>query len=142
MKYIISTLLIIFSLSVHAVESLSNKAATRELAQEVMESVSKDKLKDGLMKLRPYTVVPVAEFDVQMGQMDLQLPAIAQRFGKSLGYDLVEEEQLGESMVQYVYLQKFEKHVMVWRFIFYKPNKEWLLNTWYFNDKVQPLFKY
>jgi hypothetical protein len=142
MKYIISTLLIVFSLSVQAVESLSSKAATRELAQEVMESVSKDKLKDGLLKLRPYTVVPVAEFDVQMGQMDLQLPAIAQRFGKSLGYDFVEEEQLGESLVQYVYLQKFEKHVMVWRFIFYKPNKEWLLNTWYFNDKVQPLFKY
>ena len=125
-----------------AAESLSSKAATQALAKEVMESVSKDKLKEGLLKLRPYTVVPVAEFDVQMGQMDLQIPAIAQRFGKSLGYDFVEEEQLGESLVQYVYLQKFEKHVMVWRFIFYKPTNEWLLNTWYFNDQVQPLFKY
>lgn len=142
MKYITLVLFIAFSFSIQAAESLSSKAATKELAKEVMESVSKDKLKEGLLKLRPYTVVPVAEFDVQMGQMDLQLPAIAQRFGKSLGYDFVEEEQLGESLVQYVYLQKFEKHVMVWRFIFYKPNKEWLLNTWYFNDKVQPLFKY
>ena len=142
MRYILSILLVILSASTQAAESLSSKAATQALAKEVMESVSKDKLKEGLLKLRPYTVVPVAEFDVQMGQMDLQIPAIAQRFGKSLGYDFVEEEQLGESLVQYVYLQKFEKHVMVWRFIFYKPTNEWLLNTWYFNDQVQPLFKY
>ncbi len=142
MKYILSIILVTLSISAQAVESLSSKAATQALAKEVMESVSKDKLKEGLLKLRPYTVVPLAEFDVQIGQMDLQIPAIAQRFGKSLGYDFVEEEQLGKSLVQYVYLQKFEKHVMVWRFIFYKPNDEWLLNTWYFNDQVQPLFKY
>ncbi len=142
MKYIISTLFIFISLSLQATESLSNKDATQALAKEVMESVSKDKLKEGLLKLRPYTVAPVAEFDVQMGQMDLQVSAIAQRFGKSLGYDFVEEEQLGESLVQYVYLQKFEKHILVWRFIFYKPNQEWLLNTWYFNGDVKPLFKY
>jgi len=142
MKYIISALLIVISLSLQAAESLSNKAATQALAQEVMESVSKDKLKEGLLKLRPYTVAPVAEFDVQMGQIDLQASAIAQRFGQSLGYDFVEEEQLGESLVQHVYLQKFEKHVMIWRFIFYKPNQEWFLNTWYFDGEVKPLFKY
>jgi hypothetical protein len=127
---------------VQAIESLSSEEEAQSLAREVMESVSKDQFKEGLSKLRPYSVVPVAEFDVQMGQMDMQIPAIAQRFGKSIGYDFVEKEQLGESLMQYVYLQKFEKHVMVWRFIFYKPKDKWLLNTWYFDDQVQPLFKY
>ncbi|WP_299788419.1 hypothetical protein [uncultured Shewanella sp.] len=142
MKYFISILIFSVSLSVQAAESLSSKEDAQLLAEAVMESVSKDKLKDGLEKLRPYTVVPVAEFDVQMGQMDMKIPAIAQRFGKSIGYDFVEEEQLGESLIQYVYLQKFEKHVMVWRFIFYKPKDKWLLNTWYFNDQIQLLFKH
>lgn len=142
MKYLISILIFAVSLSANAVESLSSKKEAQSLAKSVMESVSKDQFKDGLSKLRPYTVVPVAEFDVQMGQMDMQIPAIAKRFGKSIGYDFVKTEQLGESLIQYVYLQKFEKHVMVWRFIFYKPKDKWLLNTWYFNDQVKPLFRY
>ena len=142
MKYLISILIFIFSVSVQAVESLSSKEAAQSLAQDVMESVSNDQFKEGLSKLLPYTVVPVAEFDVQMGQLEMQIPAIAQRFGKSIGYDFVAEKQLGKSLMQYVYLQKFEKHVMVWRFIFYKPKEKWLLNTWYFNDQVKPLFKY
>lgn len=142
MKYLISILIFTLSVSVQAIESLSSEEEAQSLAREVMESVSKDQFKEGLSKLRPYSVVPVAEFDVQMGQMDMQIPAIAQRFGKSIGYDFVEKEQLGESLMQYVYLQKFEKHVMVWRFIFYKPKDKWLLNTWYFDDQVQPLFKY
>lgn len=142
MKYLISIIIFTLSFSTQAVESLSSEEAAQSLAKEVMENVSKDLFKEGLLKLRPYTVVPMAEFDVQMGQLDMQIPAIAQRFGKSIGYDFVEKEQLGESLMQYVYLQKFEKHVMVWRFIFYKPKDKWLLNTWYFNDQVQPLFKY
>ena len=142
MKNLIFILILAISVSAHAAESLSSKEDARLLAKAVMESVSKDKFKQGLSKLRPYTVVPVAEFDAQMEQLDMQIPAISHRFGKSVGYDFIEAEQLGESLMQYVYLQKFEKHVMVWRFIFYKPNDKWLLNTWYFNDKVQPLFKY
>ena len=142
MKYVVSILICWLSWSAQAVESLSDKAAAQSLAEEVMERVSKDQFKEGLSKLRPYTVVPVAEFDVQMAQMDMQIPVIRQRFGKSIGYDFVEKEQLGNSLIQYVYLQKFEKHVMVWRFIFYKSKDKWLLNTWYFNDKVEPLFRY
>ena len=77
MKYLISILIFIFSVSVQAVESLSSKEAAQSLAQDVMESVSNDQFKEGLSKLRPYTVVPVAEFDVQMGQLEMQIPAIA-----------------------------------------------------------------
>ena len=142
MKYLVSIIIFAICMSARAADSLSDKEAAQTLAESVMEGVSKGKFKEGLSKLRPYTVVPVAEFDVQMGKMDMQIPAIAQRFGRSIGYDFVEEEQLGESLIQYVYLQKFEKHVMVWRFIFYKPKDKWLLNTWYFNDQVEPLFKY
>ena len=142
MKYLLSIAIFVFSISAQAIELLSSEEAAQSLAKEVMENVSKDKFKEGLSKLRPYTVVPVAEFDVQMGQLDMQIPAIAQRFGKSIGYDFIEKEQLGDSLIQYVYLQKFEKHAMVWRFIFYKPKDKWLLNTWYFNDQVKPLFRY
>ena len=99
-------------------------------------------MRQGIEKLRPHIVFPESELDVQISNLDMQMPIINQRFGKSIGYDFVEKETLGNSLVQYVYLQKFEKHVMVWRFIFYKPNDKWLFNTFYFNDQVKPLFRY
>ena len=107
-----------------------------------MVLVSQDNIKDGVSLLRPYSVVPIAEFDVQISNLDMQLPAIHQRFGKSIGYDLIADEKLGDSLSQLIYIQKFEKHAMVWRFIFYKPDQKWLLNTWYFNDQVHGLFKH
>ena len=106
-----------------------------------MKDVAAGKLKEGLLRLRPYTVYPVAEFDGQISQLDLQIPAINKRFGKAIGYDFVELEEVGDSVVRYVYIQKMEKHVMVWRFIFYKPKDKWLLNAWYFNDQIQSLFQ-
>ncbi|MCK5771483.1 hypothetical protein [Algiphilus sp.] len=121
MKFVTGVFLLVVSSYSIATESLSTKAEARELAESVMSQVNDANMKDGLMQLRPYTVVPVAEFDAQLSQIDMQLPAISQRFGKPLGFDFVEEEMLGESLVQYVYMQKYEKHLMFWRFVFYKP---------------------
>lgn len=140
MKYYLM-LLLLASLGINA-KSLSSADEMQILTNSVMKSVAANQMKGGLEKLRPYIVFPMSEFDVQLNNIDMQLPMISQRFGKSIGYDLIAEEKLGDSLVQYAYLQKFERHVLVWRFIFYKPEKEWLLNTFYFNDQVQPLFRY
>ncbi|WP_221798514.1 hypothetical protein [Oceanobacter mangrovi] len=142
MQYLILMLILTLSFSAQAIEYLTSKEDAQSLAKDVMDSVSKDNFKEGLSKLRPYSVIPVAEFDVQINQMDMKLPAISQRFGRSIGYEFIEEDHLGDSLIQYMYLQKLEKHVMVWHFIFYKPKDKWLLNSWYFNDQVKPLFKY
>lgn len=112
------------------------------LAESVMKEVSAGKMKEGIGKLRPYTIIPIAEFDGQVSQIDMQLPIIQQRFGNPIGYDYVTTEKLGSSLAQLVFIQKYERHLMVWRFIFYKPKDKWLLNTWYFNDQVKPLFSY
>jgi hypothetical protein len=123
-------------------KTLPTEADAKSLAEDIMQDVGSNKMKEGLEKLRPYIVFPTAEFDVQMNSIDMQMPIISQRFGNARCFDFIAKETLGDSLVQYSYLQKFDKHVMIWRFIFYKSGNEWLLNTFYFDDNVKSLFKY
>jgi hypothetical protein len=56
-------------------------------------------------------------------------------YGKILGYELVHEEKLSDSVVRYVYILKTEKAPLTWEFYFYKPKAEWFLANINFNDQ-------
>ena len=133
-------LLSIFSIIIHA-DILINKDATKKLCETVMQSVANNQMKKGLEELRPYSIIPKSEFNVQFSQLDMQMPIITKRFGKAIGYDFINKKEIGTTLIQYIYLQKFEKHAMVWHFLFYKPKNKWLLNAWYFDDNIKGLFK-
>jgi hypothetical protein len=53
----------------------------------------------------------------------------------------ISEKTVGKSLLQIVQIQKFEKHIMRWRFIFYNPGGKWVLSTFNFDDKIQSLFE-
>jgi hypothetical protein len=73
-------------------------------------------------------------------QAKLHLPVLQGRFGKSLGSEFIRERTIGRSLLQIVHIQKFEKHALRWQFIFYSPDKKWVLNTFNFDDKINLLF--
>lgn len=73
--------------------------------------------------------------------MKMTGPAITQRFGKTLSIEAAAIEEVGESLMLVMYLQKFERHVLRWKFYFYKPRQEWVLNTFTFDDQLFSMFK-
>ncbi|MFV1983841.1 MAG: hypothetical protein ACC657_09920 [Thiohalomonadales bacterium] len=130
---------LIYSTSFSA--TLPTKEAAKELAKSVMIKVGQGKTQEGLDLVKPYLIIPVAEFNVMKNQFAMQAPMIEQRFGKSIGIEFAEIEEVGKSLMMVIYLQKFEKHVMRWKFYFYKPKNNWVLNTFNFDDKLQMMFK-
>ena len=134
-------LLLMLSPQLQAAEVLNNETEVKQLTENVMQKVSENLWKEALLLLRPYSLNPVAEFDSEVGQVELQIPVINQRFGSAINYDFVKREAVGDSLLRYVYLQKFEKHVMSWHFIFYKPKDVWQLDAWSFDDNVESLFQ-
>lgn len=48
-------------------------------------------------------------------------------YGDVLGWEQIVSQKLGNSLLRYVYLLKWEKHPTVFEFYFYKPEKEWFL---------------
>ena len=60
-------------------------------------------------------------------------------YGKVLGYEVVYNEQLSNSLARLVYILKLERHPTIWEFYFYKPGDQWILINVKFNDKLDML---
>ena len=123
-------------------KDLKTKDDVRAFATEVMNIVAQGKVADGLAKFKPYIIIPESEFTVSLEQVKLQQPMIDQRFGQTVGVELIDIEEQGESLMLIVYIQKFEKHVMRWKMYFYKPKDKWILNTYSTDDQLQLMFSY
>jgi hypothetical protein len=129
------------SSSVYAQQQLPSPEAARDLAERVMQRVAKDDIEGGLATLKPYWLLGPGEFDAIAEKVKLQLPLIRQRFGKAIGYEFIKDEKVGASLRQFTYLQRFEKHTARWIFIFYRGEKDWLLNSFWFDDNTRALFQ-
>ena len=114
-----------------------SETETRAFSDKVMREVATGNLKGGFDQIvAAYTVVPKVELDGLISQAMLQVPLMEARFGKSIGYEFISESRAGDSVIKYVYLHKFEKHAIVWQFVFYRPNQTWLINSFKYSDSI------
>jgi len=120
--------------------TLESKDAAKKLTDQVMTKVASGDIESGFLLMKPYLIIPESEFNVMVEQTKLQLPTIQGRFGKILGSEFISEKLVGKSLLKIVQIQKFEKHIMRWNFIFYSPKGKWVLNTFNFDDKINAMF--
>jgi hypothetical protein len=139
MKYLLILLFALFTKTVKA-ETLPTLTAAKEITDKAMTMIADSDLDGGLKLLKPYLVIPAAEFDVMLGQATMQQPVMSQRFGKSVGKEFIREDMVGGSLVRLIFIQKFEKTVVRWLFFYYKSPSGWVLNTFTYDDSFQLLF--
>jgi len=114
-----------------------SEGETRAFSDSVMKEVASGNLKGGFDQLAAvYTAIPKVEIDGLISQAMLQVPVMEARFGKSVGSEFISESRAGDSVHKYVYLHKFEKHAIVWQFVFYRPGDAWVLNSFKYSDSV------
>ncbi|MBO9492037.1 hypothetical protein J7384_16875 [Endozoicomonas sp. G2_1] len=140
MKKIIITLTLVLFTTLAFADTLPSKEKAKELAQNVMAEIGKGNMEAGVKLTKPYLIVPEHEYFALIDQMKMQQPIIEQRFGKTISVEIAEIEEVGESLMLVLYLQKFDKHVLRWKFYFYKPRNEWVLNTFMFDDQIHAMF--
>lgn len=140
MKKLIGLLLLtIISTQSYAATFASIDEAEKKLAQ-AMGHMDKLEVEKGFTTLKSYWPLPGEEIDSVIYQTKQQLPMIKERFGQPLGSEKACVQSIGDSWVRVTYLQKFEKHTLLWKAEFYKPKNEWVLNTFAFHDRWQTLF--
>ncbi len=123
-----------------AAESLASPAEARKLADRVVALFVEEKIVEGYELLKPYWPLAPVEIDSLANQTGTQWPVVKQRFGASLGSEFIGVRQAGQSLVELVYLHKFERHAIRWVFVFYKPADRWLINGVSFDDSIELLF--
>ncbi len=139
MKIVIGIIFLVIS-NIGYSDALSSKTEAKNLAKSIMELIGKGDIQNGLKLAKPYLIIPAHEFEGVLNSLKMQAPVIEQRFGKTIGMEFAKIEESGESLMLVVYLQKFEKHLMRWKFYFYKGKDGWVLNTFNTDDQIQLMF--
>jgi hypothetical protein len=55
--------------------------------------------------------------------------------------ELVSQATVGNSLVRYTYLHKFQNHAIRWIFTFYQATDGWAVNGVSFDDQIDLLFE-
>ena len=121
---------------------LKDVSEARTLLDAAMASVAKDDVRGAFSKLKPYWVgLPDAEIEVLIGKMADQRRLIAPRFGRVLGTQFVSQQVVADTAAYFLYVEKYERHLVRWHFYFYRPKDRWQMNSVNFDDSIQGLFK-
>lgn len=141
MKLKVLGVLILFMLTISAnAETLKNEAATKGLCERIMKKVSKSDLEGVFDLMKPYAVISEEELQSISLQSKTQREQLADRLGKSIGYEFINSKKVGQSLMMYQYIEKTEKHALNWNFYFYRTKDGWVLNSFNWNDHIPNLF--
>jgi hypothetical protein len=111
------------------------------LADQVMKQVSSGQLRQAVATAAPHAVVTDEQMETLVSQIEGQAESIKTRFGESLGYELLRNDTVGGFLQRTVFLHRFEKHAMVWMFLWYRGKDGWVLNNISYVDNPSLLFQ-
>jgi len=140
MRNITLILLLIYS-GLASTAGFEAEKGTRKFTDELVNQIFKEKFQIAFNSAKPYWPIPVVEIDGIVNQINQQWPIVRQRFGNGVGTEFIGKEGIGNSFLRYYYLHKFENHAIYWRIDFYKPHKEWKINTIVFLDSLDVLYE-
>jgi hypothetical protein len=128
---ILTLLLICFS-------QLANAKEPKEFTNNFFKMVQSGKIPEAYDQLFIGSQMPAQKpqaFDALKRQTASGLPI----YGNILGFELIRDEKIGESIVRLVYVLKSEMAPTIWEFYFYKPKSEWFLGNVLLNDEFKLL---
>ena len=102
------------------VQALPDATAAVALSDRIMKAVANGQARVALDMVKPHTSAPDAQFDAMVEQIRQQKPVVDSRFGESLGYELLRNDTIGDSLTRPVFLHRLERGGMVWLFTWYR----------------------
>jgi hypothetical protein len=117
---------ILLALASHAyAQVLATTGDARKLADDVMAGIAAGNLDAAITQLRPQFLLPAAEADAMVAQVNSQFRSVGDRYGAPRGFDFIRQESAGESLIRLTYIARYERAPIRWRFVFYKGDKAW-----------------
>ena len=123
-----------------AVRPIADLESVRGHSEAGMSLIGKGRVAQGIRRLASAWPMPPAEIERLIEQAQNQAPVMASRFGAVLGHELIAEQRVGTSFLRRVYLQRFERHAIAWRIIYYRGADGWYVNNLNFSDETEDMF--
>ena len=119
---------------------LADKDELRAFADQIVAAAADGRVADAFALMRPRMPLSEEEINAAEELTVRQLKMVAPRYGDAVGYEFIRSDVAGESLVKLLYIVKYEKHIVRWEFIFYRPHDKWMLNNFKWDDQAIRLF--
>lgn len=140
LKLILLTLLISKNCCAQ-VHFLKDLESAKSLSLKVTQLFLEGDISSAANLLRPYWPVPENELSNFETKTIQGINILSERFGKLEGIEKISERAIKQTVVEEVYLVKFEKSAIRLVYVFYKSNKGWILNSFKWDDNLENIFK-
>ena len=114
----------------------------KAICESVLGSFTENKFVDAIAVSRTAWLTPLGDSEwsriASKIYLDFQTTKAAR--GKPIGWELVREQRVNETLRRYIYLVKYESGAVCWEFIFYRPHDAWRLWTYDYSDDLTPLW--
>jgi hypothetical protein len=141
MKAIVFMMIILLCCSASGfADTLKDEDDVARFADQVVETVVVEGVVAAFDKMKPYVHLDEATVNSLATQSKEQRDQLAERFGKSVGYEFIGKKKVGTSLVQLQYIEKAERHLFPWTFYFYRTEQGWMLADFYWHGDVKKFF--
>ena len=139
MRMFCSIVLLLISISAQAIDSLTYEKQIDAVVKLAMDKVGAGDYSGAYARLEKFSA-EAAQFPDAWAKQLQQLQEFSQEAGKTVDCKFIKKNYLSGFLKEYVYLQRFDAQVLVWRLVFYKSNKDWKLLRVNVSDDLRELF--
>jgi hypothetical protein len=105
-----------------------------------MQTLVTGKYSDAIQLFKQKSVMDATVIDNVDKTLNDQMPDILPYYGKILGYELVEEKFLKNTVTRRRYILQFEFYFLSFDFVLYNNSKGWTVSHFYYKDDTKELF--
>lgn len=107
---------------------------------KVMQTLVDGKYSQAIQMFRQKSVMDSSVINNVDKTLNDQIPNILPFYKKIVGYSLIEEKELRNSLARRRYLLKFENYFLSFDFVLYNNGTGWTVSNFYYKDDTKEIF--
>lgn len=111
-------------------------AASDRMMKGIVAGQAREAIEVGMS----HSTIPAETGAALLQQIEQHKPTI-EDYGASVDYELVRNDTIHGSLIRTVYLHRFERHAMVWQFVWYRGKGGWVLSSLKYSADLPQLFQ-
>jgi hypothetical protein len=109
---------------------------TKMHANQFVELLSKGEYDKAFSMVKLFWHFPKEEMEQLQRTTEEQLPLLKERYGNVIDHEYVDTKHAGQSIVRYVYIIRYERHLLRVRLTYYRGKKGWTVNSIKWDDDI------
>lgn len=141
MTRLISTILLSLLFYVSAAQSrFTTKDSLNAVCDKVMQTLVDGKFSAAIQLFKGRSVMDATVIDNIDKTLNDQMANILPYYGRLMGYEMVDERSLKNTVTRRRYILQFEYYFLSFDFVLYNNSKGWSVSHFYYKDETKELF--